>query len=113
MLRAGRQRLRHRCTAQRCDELASFQMIKLHLTAPARDFAAAYRIGQDRVRGLPRCEISARLTAASGQSRSFGDVGSMSGLPEIGHGWATYEYTPYSTIRVGEARLHYVSKATQ
>jgi ribonuclease BN (tRNA processing enzyme) len=30
----------HRRTAQQCDELASFQMIKLHLTAPARDFAA-------------------------------------------------------------------------
>jgi len=75
VLRAVRQRLRHRRTAQQCDELASFQMIKLHLTAPARDFAA---IGQDRVRGLPRCEISARLTAASGQTRSFGDVGSMS-----------------------------------
>jgi len=93
VLRAGRQRLRHRRTAQQCDELASFQMIKLHLTAPARDFAAAYRIGQDRVR-VPRCEISARPTAASGQSRSFGDVGSMSGLPESGHGWAIYEYTP-------------------
>jgi hypothetical protein len=58
----------HRRTAQQCDELASFQMIKLHLTAPARDFAAAYRIGQDRVRGLPRCEISARLTAAGSKS---------------------------------------------
>jgi hypothetical protein len=61
VLRAVRQRLRHRRTAQQCDELASFQMIKLHLTAPARDFAAAYRIGQDRVRGWPRCKISARL----------------------------------------------------
>jgi hypothetical protein len=28
----------------------------------------------------------------SGQIRSFGDVGSMSGLPESGQGWATYEY---------------------
>jgi len=27
-------------------------------------------------------------------ARSFGDVGSMSGLPESGHGWAIYEYTP-------------------
>jgi hypothetical protein len=26
----------------------------------------------------------------------LGDVGSMSGLPESGHGWAIYEYTPYS-----------------
>jgi hypothetical protein len=31
---------------------------------------------------------------ASGQSRSSGDVGSMSGLPEIGHWLAIYEYTP-------------------
>ena len=30
---------------------------------------------------------------ASGQTRSLGDVGSMSGLPESGHGCAIYEYT--------------------
>ena len=29
-----------------------------------------------------------------GQTRSFGDVSSMSGLSETGHGWAIYEYTP-------------------
>src|SRR6516225_6519868 len=29
-----------------------------------------------------------------GQTRSFGDVGSMSGLPESGHGWAIHEYRP-------------------
>jgi hypothetical protein len=28
------------------------------------------------------------LTAALGQTRSFGDIGSMSGLPESGHEWA-------------------------
>src|SRR5215813_11793818 len=28
-----------------------------------------------------------------GQTRSFGDVGSMSGLPKSGHDWAIYEYT--------------------
>jgi hypothetical protein len=27
-----------------------------------------------------------------GQTQSFGDVGSMSGLPESGHGWAIYEF---------------------
>jgi len=27
-----------------------------------------------------------------GHDRSFGDVGSMSGLRESGHGWAIYEY---------------------
>jgi hypothetical protein len=26
-----------------------------------------------------------------GQTWSFGDVGSMSGLPESGHGWAIYD----------------------
>src|SRR5262249_14554170 len=29
-----------------------------------------------------------------GQTRSFGHVGSMSGLPENGHGWAIHAYTP-------------------
>jgi hypothetical protein len=29
-----------------------------------------------------------------GQTRQFGDAGSMSGLRESGHGWAIYEYTP-------------------
>jgi hypothetical protein len=38
-------------------------------------------------------KIQSRL-AAMGQTRSFGDVGSMSGLPESGHGWAIYEYPP-------------------
>ncbi len=28
---------------------------------------------------------------SQGQTRSFGDVGSMSGLPGSGHGWAIYE----------------------
>ena len=32
--------------------------------------------------------------AAWGHTRSFGDVGSMSGLPKSGHDWAIYEYTP-------------------
>jgi hypothetical protein len=35
----------------------------------------------------PTYEFSHRL----GQTRSFGDVRSMSGLPESGHGWAIYE----------------------
>jgi hypothetical protein len=34
--------------------------------------------------------------SVEGQTRSFGDVGSMSGLPESGHGWAIYECTPRS-----------------
>src|SRR5262245_14700863 len=28
------------------------------------------------------------------QNRSFGNVGSMSGLPKSGHDWAIYEYMP-------------------
>jgi hypothetical protein len=31
------------------------------------------------------------LTAAPGQTRSFGDVGPMSGLPESGNAYAMYE----------------------
>src|SRR5262245_37919017 len=31
------------------------------------------------------------LMTAWGQTRSFGDIGSMSGLPESGPGWAIYE----------------------
>jgi hypothetical protein len=34
------------------------------------------------------------LMSQLGQTRSFGDVGSMSDLPQCGHGWAIYEYTP-------------------
>jgi hypothetical protein len=33
-------------------------------------------------------------TSPSGQTRSFGDIGSMSGLLESGHGGVIYEYTP-------------------
>jgi len=32
--------------------------------------------------------------AASGRTRSFGDVGPMSGLPKSGHDWTIYEHTP-------------------
>jgi hypothetical protein len=37
-----------------------------------------------------RGEIRCRL-AVVGQTRPFGDVGSMSRLPESGQGWAIYE----------------------
>src|SRR5262249_8338263 len=33
--------------------------------------------------------------STSGHTRSFGDVGPMSGFPERGHAWAIYEYTPF------------------
>jgi hypothetical protein len=36
-------------------------------------------------------EFSHRL----GQTRSFDDVGSVSGLPESGRSWVIYEYTPF------------------
>jgi hypothetical protein len=45
-----------------------------------------------------RGPISWPLMSALGQTRSFGDVGSMSGLPESGHDWAIYEYTPESSL---------------
>jgi hypothetical protein len=38
--------------------------------------------------------ILAHATSATGQTRSFGDVSSMSGLPGSGQGWTIYEYTP-------------------
>jgi hypothetical protein len=37
-------------------------------------------------------DIAIRPMAAVGQTRSFGEVGSMSGLPESGQDWAIYEY---------------------
>src|SRR6516164_7577203 len=40
----------------------------------------------------------ARQMSASGQTRSFGDVGSMSGLPESGHGWAIMGTRPNTTL---------------
>jgi hypothetical protein len=39
-------------------------------------------------------EIIGGFFNSIGQPRSFGDVGSMSDLPDSGHGWTIYEYTP-------------------
>jgi hypothetical protein len=39
---------------------------------------------------LLRCKSIEPPMSQMGQTRSFGDVGSMSGLPESGHGWAIY-----------------------
>jgi hypothetical protein len=48
---------------------------------------------------------------SQGQSRSFGDVGSMSGLRESGHGSPIYENTPWhigvSPASAGEAALKF------
>jgi hypothetical protein len=50
--------------------------------------------GEIRFQGqVVQCRILEQQMAATGQTKSFGDVGSMSGLPESGHGWASYEYT--------------------
>jgi hypothetical protein len=57
----------------------------------------AYRLGKDQSASMLDIlvsECTAHSRSAAGQTRSFGDVGSMSGLPESGHGGATYEYTP-------------------
>jgi hypothetical protein len=45
-------------------------------------------------RRLLPCGILFQAMSLVGQTRSFGDVGSMSGLTETGHSWAIYEYTP-------------------
>src|SRR6476620_1371768 len=50
---------------------------------------AAVHIGSFLRRGNPDPRMS-----LVGQTRPFHDVDSMSGLPENGHGWAFYEYTP-------------------
>jgi hypothetical protein len=38
-------------------------------------------------------EVTKSFFNSIGQIRSFGDAGSMSGLPESGHGPVIYEYT--------------------
>ena len=43
---------------------------------------------------LLRCESREPPRSLVGQTRSFGDIGSMCGLPESGHGVAIYEHTP-------------------
>jgi hypothetical protein len=45
---------------------------------------------------LEVCKISRHVRF--GVTRPFGDAGSMSGLPESGHGWAIYEYTPRGRV---------------
>jgi hypothetical protein len=42
---------------------------------------------------LPLVVLSSDQCPEGVQTRSFGDVTSMSGFPESGHGWAIYEYT--------------------
>jgi hypothetical protein len=42
-----------------------------------------------------------------GSTRSFGDLGSMSGLPESGHDGAIYEHTPLTTQHAQIAERKY------
>jgi hypothetical protein len=44
-----------------------------------------------------------------GQTRSFGDDGSMSGSPDSGHGWAIYECTPWAGDPGGASRKKWKS----
>src|ERR1700730_4261555 len=62
--------------------LEPFSDLRSHITTPLGRNAAVHH-GKN-------CALMPQL----GQTRSFGDVGSMSGLPESGHGWAIYGYTP-------------------
>src|SRR5215469_7944036 len=54
------------------------------------DIDPAERGRVDRI-GIPQRKKTGSPTAAMGHDRSFGDLGSMSGLRESGHGWAIYE----------------------
>jgi hypothetical protein len=59
--------------------------------------AVANRLPHDSTSGHDRrllhCGIWTRPMTVVGHDRSFGDVSSMSGLRESGHGWVIYEYT--------------------
>src|SRR5262249_2859832 len=79
-LRACHERPRGSRAAEQRDELAPFQLTKLHALTPAK--VTAYWIGEHQVRGLPPCGISVRpmtitdvLTfGARTEVRSFLDI---------------------------------------
>ena len=52
---------------------------------------------QDQIRQINEPSCDARPDHTLGQIRSFGDVGSMSGLPESGHGWRLLSSRPNSS----------------
>jgi hypothetical protein len=81
----------HGLRKARCRWMAEHEYEGLEIMAysPGRSAKHSWR---GSVRGSLHCGIGLRLMSARGQTRSFGDVGSMSGLPESGHGWAIYEY---------------------
>jgi hypothetical protein len=57
-----------------------------------------------------RLPVGARSVV--GQTRSYGDVGSMSGLPESGHDWAIYEYTPLEEQGTSRTRVRPAEELT-
>jgi len=87
LLRPRPQRPRSRRVAEHYDEFAPFH-------CSVASVLSAERVAHITRQWLLHCGISIWPLPASGQIRSFGFVGSMSGLPESGHGWAIYEYTP-------------------
>jgi hypothetical protein len=56
-------------------------------------------------------EIITDFFNSIGQTRSFGDVALMSGLPVSGHGWAIYEYATQHKSRALCRRLRRPSAA--
>src|SRR5262249_1185834 len=66
----------------------------------------------DRMSRFSRCRTNWPTTAAPGQTRSFGDVGSMSGLPKSGRDWRFMSTRPSLTPladlgrSAGQAPLH-------
>jgi hypothetical protein len=69
-LRVRCERTRGRRAAEQRDELAPFQLTKLHALIPAK--VTAYWIGEHQVRGLPPCGISVRPMTVQGQSEPKG-----------------------------------------
>ena len=53
-----------------------------------------------RAEGGPLFGVRASRCRVWVQTRSSGDYRSMSGLPESGHGWAFYEYTPQGIFQL-------------
>src|SRR5262245_33599715 len=88
LLRARRERPGGRRAAEQRGELAPFH----------QQFLPCFEAEDSTAGDLLHCGISGPSMTAMGQTRSFGNVGSMSGLPESGQGRAIYG-------RYGDARL--------
>src|SRR5262245_4542774 len=68
-----------------------------HLAIPASEETKTKTPYKAQMEGL--AGIISDFFNSIGQTRSFGDVGSMSGLRESGHGRVIYEYTPSAARR--------------